>query len=993
MAPAEDQNGRKKRKRIGGFEVLSRVGRGGMGIVYKARQVSMNRIVALKILPPSRAKNATYVQRFLREARSAAQLSHTNIVQAIDVGNADGYYYFAMEFVDGETVQALLEREGVLDERHALTIATAVAHALDHAHRHGIVHRDVKPGNIMIDRHGAVKLADLGLARSVEPIDTVTVDGVGVGTPHYIAPEQARGETDVDCRADIYSLGATLYHLLTGEPPFDGPTSAVVAAKHITMPLPSPKDKNPALSQGVCRLIRRMMAKKPNGRPQTPAKLLVEIEDALEGKMRLHPEGAPDGAEKHPARRRARKSHTLLWLLLAGVLAAGVGAVIALNRPGNDAAGLAAQTQQAEAAYDAAEAMRAERPDEALAAFRAIVRKYPRTEWAGRAAIRMEALERLEGPKVVEKPPTEPGPREAAPTEQGTAEDLAALEARCNAFVKKDNLGDAIAAVDAFLQKNPDGENTEAAQTLKTQTLALADARYATLVLTADSAAADGDYVKARAALTTAAALGIPGFADGAKALLPDLDALQTRAAEEAKWRDTMARAIQATEEGRCDQALEALEAARDLELDDIEARIAKQAEIIEAARTEAVDAAVTAYTPFGDEVQSLLAARQYDDADALLTEVARRPELALAADHVAADVEAVKLLRAFWLGVEVGIEAKKGTSLTFGAASGTVTDVRGGNVILSANNVEFKVNIRKLPARQALLHAKFEDRSVAARARVVLLLAERVDLDRVPAALAAAGDTPYAAVYKARLERALGATAGAEKSRRETDAQAAWRKIAAFASPKLTAPRAKQLVGMLDRFTEQFQGTKAQADVLEDSSALRARAAKVAGAWVKLFDGKSLRGWTSVIRREGSAATVRKDGALEVVGARTLLHTFGGEDVAIRARVRRTGAYNVSLYVRTDAGGDNGYYGWYDGAHFRIGKLVEGDGATLASARIRGPRKDVVDLMFAASGSSLALTADGEIVARAKDSTFGTGLAGVGVYKRTTAFFGRIEA
>jgi len=215
MVPAEDQNGRKKRKRIGGFEVLSRVGRGGMGTVYKARQVSMNRIVALKILPPSRAKNATYVQRFLREARSAAQLSHTNIVQAIDVGNADGYYYFAMEFVDGETVQALLEREGVLDERHALTIATAVAHALDHAHRHGIVHRDVKPGNIMIDLHGAVKLADLGLARSVEPIDTVTVDGVGVGTPHYIAPEQARGETDVDCRADIYSLGATLYHLLT----------------------------------------------------------------------------------------------------------------------------------------------------------------------------------------------------------------------------------------------------------------------------------------------------------------------------------------------------------------------------------------------------------------------------------------------------------------------------------------------------------------------------------------------------------------------------------------------------------------------------------------------------------------------------------------------------------------------------------------------------------------------------------------------------------
>ena len=173
---------------IGGFELLATLGKGGMGVVFKARQVSMDRIVALKVLPPNLAKDETYVSRFLREARSAAKLNHPNIVQGIDVGEAGGHYYFAMEFVDGFTVKELIRRQGRIEEKQALNIVGGVARALEHSAKHGIIHRDIKPDNIMISREGAVKLADLGLARTVEKPDTLTIEGTALGTPYYMAP-------------------------------------------------------------------------------------------------------------------------------------------------------------------------------------------------------------------------------------------------------------------------------------------------------------------------------------------------------------------------------------------------------------------------------------------------------------------------------------------------------------------------------------------------------------------------------------------------------------------------------------------------------------------------------------------------------------------------------------------------------------------------------------------------------------------------------------
>jgi len=269
---------------IGGYEILSRLGRGGMGAVYKARQISMDRLVALKVLPPVLARDKSFIERFFREARAVARLNHPNIVQGIDVGVAEKYYYFAMEFVDGETVESILGRKGPMAESEALGICLQVAQALHHASRHDMIHRDVKPDNIMVARGGVAKLCDLGLAKSLAGESSVTQTGLAVGTPHYISPEQARGEDDVDIRADIYSLGATLYHMVAGRTPYSGSSAAVVMTKHLNDDVPDPRDQRPELSMGLVRLIEKMMAKERRERYQSPEELIKDINLVLSGK-------------------------------------------------------------------------------------------------------------------------------------------------------------------------------------------------------------------------------------------------------------------------------------------------------------------------------------------------------------------------------------------------------------------------------------------------------------------------------------------------------------------------------------------------------------------------------------------------------------------------------------------------------------------------------------------------------------------------------------
>jgi serine/threonine-protein kinase len=283
-------------KAVGGFEVLSKIGQGAMGAVFKARQVSVDRIVALKILPRRLARDPQFVQRFLREARSAARLNHTNIVQAIDAGQAAGYHYFAMEFVDGQSLADRLAEHGRLPEQKALAVIRDVLSGLACAHRAGIIHRDVKPDNILITSAGVAKLADLGLAReNLAARSDLTGTGVALGTPNYISPEQVRGDDQIDGRADLYSVGAMLFHLLTGQPPFVGTTSAVVMSQHLTEPIPDPRSLNPAVSYETAMLIRKAMAKDRNHRQASAEEFLNDVNALLS-----RPAASADGSSTPP---------------------------------------------------------------------------------------------------------------------------------------------------------------------------------------------------------------------------------------------------------------------------------------------------------------------------------------------------------------------------------------------------------------------------------------------------------------------------------------------------------------------------------------------------------------------------------------------------------------------------------------------------------------------------------------------------------------------
>ncbi len=294
-------------EKIAGYKILGLIGEGAIGSVFKALQISMDRIVAIKILSPKHSQNDRMREKFMTEARTAAKLSHPNIVQAIDVGQDGGYYYFVMEHLDGPTVGHLLKRGGALDERRAVQIVSQVAQALDYAHRHGIIHRDIKPDNIMMTREGVVKLCDLGLARAVHDPDKVKA-GIIAGTPYYMSPEQARGEPTLDGRADLYSLGAAFYHMVTGEVPFGGDSAVAVVTKHLTEPLRPPKEKQPMLSPAVNQMIVRCMSKNKDERYATAADLLKELTAFADGASGSG--GADDsearGGIKRPLRRRRR---------------------------------------------------------------------------------------------------------------------------------------------------------------------------------------------------------------------------------------------------------------------------------------------------------------------------------------------------------------------------------------------------------------------------------------------------------------------------------------------------------------------------------------------------------------------------------------------------------------------------------------------------------------------------------------------------------------
>jgi len=275
---------RRSSQQIPGFQIIERLGAGAMATVYKAKQLSLDRMVAVKVLPQKFMNNPEFVKRFYAEGKAAARLNHPNIVGALDVGHAGEYHYFVMEYVAGKTVFDDLQDRGVYEEIDALNLVIQIARALEHAHAAGLIHRDVKPKNIMITPEGVGKLADMGLARAVSDREAAEAEkGKAFGTPYYISPEQIRGETDVDFRADIYSLGCTFYHMVTGRVPFDGPNPSVVMHKHLKEDVVAPDHINPSLSAGIGEVIEVCMAKDPKKRYSNTTDLLDDLESLLRG--------------------------------------------------------------------------------------------------------------------------------------------------------------------------------------------------------------------------------------------------------------------------------------------------------------------------------------------------------------------------------------------------------------------------------------------------------------------------------------------------------------------------------------------------------------------------------------------------------------------------------------------------------------------------------------------------------------------------------------
>jgi serine/threonine protein kinase len=356
LAPDKDLTG----KSLGDFQVIRRLGEGGMGQVYLAEQTSLKRKVALKIMRAEVALNPTSLQRFKAEAEAVARITHANIVQVYAIDEFQGLHYMALEYVDGHSLREYLAKKGPPELPLALSIMRQVASALTRAGEVGIVHRDIKPDNILLSRRGEVKVADFGLVRSItgdQPAVHLTQSGVTVGTPLYMSPEQVQGKP-LDPRSDIYSFGVTCYHMLAGRPPFTGETAFEVALQHVQGDAEPLHEVRPDLPAELCDLVHDMMARNPDDRPQTGRDLLKELtkvreaisgqptgqlvpitvtsagaesDDEFEGTEEV--EHLPVRSSRTLVSKKSKKSKQAAalwpWVVLSLVVAAGAGAVLA----------------------------------------------------------------------------------------------------------------------------------------------------------------------------------------------------------------------------------------------------------------------------------------------------------------------------------------------------------------------------------------------------------------------------------------------------------------------------------------------------------------------------------------------------------------------------------------------------------------------------------------------------------------------------------------
>jgi serine/threonine-protein kinase len=319
----------------GRYELEELVGKGGMSTVYRAKDQLLERTVAIKLLHEHYSRDDDYVERFRREARAAAQLSHPNIVTVIDRGEDGGRQFIVFEYVDGQNLKQLVESKGRLPVRTALELGIEIGSALAFAHENGLVHRDVKPQNVLLG-NGDVKVTDFGIARSADVQHGLTETGTVLGTSDYIAPEQASGQP-VSALSDVYSLGVVIYELLAGEPPFSGDNFLAVAMRHVNDPVPSVVAVRPDVPLRLDAALRRAMAKDPDDRFESMADFVAELESVVDGLGEPDSDRTtilPPASPSRPPRRRGRRRRLAPWIaLLVGlaVIGGALGAYLALR--------------------------------------------------------------------------------------------------------------------------------------------------------------------------------------------------------------------------------------------------------------------------------------------------------------------------------------------------------------------------------------------------------------------------------------------------------------------------------------------------------------------------------------------------------------------------------------------------------------------------------------------------------------------------------------
>ena len=669
---------------IPGYELLGKIGRGGMGVVYKARQVAMDRMVAIKVLRPSFGRNKVFLERFFREARVAAKLNHTNVVGAIDAGSAAGYHYFVMEYIDGPTVSEMLQN-GPMDEIDALRVTHGVAFALAHAQKFGLIHRDIKPENVMLTSEGIVKLADLGLAKSSTVDMTVTADGSKLGTPYYMSPEQARGASDLDFRSDIYSLGATLFHMVTGRRPFDGDTPAVVVSKRLTQPTPNPQDFRPGISAGLSKLIRRMMNKDPARRYDSVDELIADIETVTAG-------GTVMTSPTRAAERSASKK-TPVGLIagcsVGAVVLVGVLIFVMQNRetPEQKKGRLAGE------ALAAATEMLSKSPgdlDGAIAALEKVAVDYSGTHAARNAMDKARELR-------VEK------------ATQAAAAQIAELKETCSKLAAADRFGEALKRLKAFADTNPPDKMLAEAGKLREGINRKAAQRWLELSQACEAALRENEFDAARAALKPAGAFGIDTLKEDLSAKLAAIDRLEKEGVYRGQWADVekRVRAMLADEnwEGAAAELEKAGELPRELfgaateqlarAIDDgREAAVARELAKLEAIK----EAAAGLQAAFDEQVRPLAAERKYDEAAALLKTLAGQAEYGLAAEHAEALRRDIARLQDFWKEADARAGAlRPNTAITVRGKHVTFNGYKNGKISWKIGSAEIAIELTRL--------------------------------------------------------------------------------------------------------------------------------------------------------------------------------------------------------------------------------------------------------------------------------------------------------